>query len=142
MPAVRKTVIDIIINTYGTNTKINIIDLGSGWGGLLQTLNSSLPHATMMGYETSFAPYWISRMTSLFSKRISISQQNFFDKDLSYADVIICYLSPWHMNEIQNINFKTGSLLISCSFPMIGITPVSTHISRSLIDIPVFVYRN
>jgi hypothetical protein len=142
MPAVRRTIIDIITNAYGANAHINITDLGSGWGGLLQKLNHTLPRATIIGYETSPAPYWISKVTSLFSKRIHILQQNFFDQDLSDADVIICYLSPWHMNEIKNMKFKAGSLLISCSFPIIARESTATHISPSFINIPVFVYQN
>lgn len=145
MPSVRRDVIQIIHNhknDFESDTPLNIIDIGSGWGGLLQKLGTNFPKANITGYELSPAPFFFSKLFTLFQKNINILNKDFFKENLSECDIIICYLSPWHMNKMKDIKFKSGSLLISCSFPWEQRIPNEIHSSKSMIDIPIFVYRN
>jgi hypothetical protein len=121
-----------------------VADLGCGWGGMTGILASTYPQAHITGYEISPFPYYASKLRSLFfGKRISIRHDNFFERNLSDCDVVFCYLSPQHMEKLkpQLLGLKPGSLVLSCSFPILGWAPIAQEKVWSLVNIPVFLYR-
>lgn len=109
-PVVRAAAIELMPGNPQT-----IVELGSGWGGMTRRLKKTFPNADVIAYERSFLPWAISRITGLNVQRADI-----FKADLSQADVVFCYLSPWHMTYLDR-QFKTlkdGATVISVSFPI------------------------
>jgi hypothetical protein len=125
----------------GANPK-TIIDLGSGWGGMAVRLSAVFPHAKVIGYEGSWLPYIWSR---LFAGRgITFKRADFYKTSLSGADIIYCYLTPWHMEKLVSkfdVELKAGTLVVSASFPILGRTPLKQAIIKGIVDIPVYLYR-
>ena len=80
-----------------------IIDLGSGWGTLLLALAQKYPERPVIGYELS----WLSWIYSQICKTIfclynlKILRQNFLAADISEAALLVCYLFPKGMTELQ-----------------------------------------
>ena len=109
MPAMREAAIELM----PPDPKL-ILELGSGWGGMTRRLQKAFPNAQVIGYERSFLPWLFSRLY-LKTKRADI-----FYVDLSEADVVFTYLSPWHMQylDAQFKTMKPGSTLVAVSFPI------------------------
>ncbi len=123
---------------------VRIYDLGSGWGGLLQRLHKEFPNAAVRGYETSFFPYWVSKIFTCFSKNIQIEQKNFFEIEFTHNDVVMCYLSPQHMAKLKS-KWESGAghpgSVISASFPIKGWEPIMVEKRGKLIPSFIYLYK-
>jgi hypothetical protein len=143
LPVIRKSVIKLIRSHTVNIQDIQIAELGCGWGGLLRLLAYKFPNAKIIGYELSPIPYLISRISSSFNRKISIISEDFFLSDWSEFDVLVCYLSPYHMEKIAKKiardHFK--GLVISCSFPFKDIEPIDVEYHKLIVPISVFAYR-
>ncbi len=122
-PQTRRKIIEDILSLKGKNEPLAIYDLGSGWGGFCRKLARAFPKAEVKGFEISPIPYWVSRLRRItsFRRSYSITKQNIFTTDVSQADIIICYLSPYHMERFKDEilpRMKKGSLLYSQGFPL------------------------
>ena len=136
----RRTVIGLI---KGQGPK-NVIELGSGWGGMTRRLARTFPDAYVTGYEQSWLPLAVSKIALMFMPRVRIINADIFTLDLSNADLIFCYLTPWHMQQLLpkfDRELKAGAFVVSAAFPMLDKTPETQVISKGLIDIPVYLYR-
>ena len=97
-----------------------VIDLGSGDGKLLFLAASQGADAT--GYEIN--PFLvlftnIKALCSPYRTRVRAIWKNFWHADLSKADVILLYLIPWKMNQLEDKllkETKPGTKIISNSF--------------------------
>lgn len=144
LPWVYGQVIRALEGIVDPGKPINIADLGSGWGGPLKKMARQFPNAQVTGYELSPWPFVISRLRTCFMRRrIRILQQDFFDTDLAQYDLIFCYLSPYHMEQLKPHlqTMKPGSIIVSCSFEIPDWTAVRCDTVRSFVEIPVYVYR-
>lgn len=144
LPWVRWAAIRLLQKHVGDHKVQKIGELGCGWGGMVKLLARRFPQAHITGYEISPAPYVISRLRTCFMrKRVTITRRDFFTDDLSRYDLIFCYLSPRHMEKLkpQLATLKPGSLIVSCSFPIPGWTPLDSVTVWSLVRIPVCLYR-
>lgn len=144
LPWVRRKALALIPESFDRSKKYKIADLGSGWGGLLLKLSKQFPNSDVVGYEISPWPFYISKMTTgLLSRRVTVKKENFFQKDISEFDIVVCYLSPYHMKELKSqfASLKPGSVIVSCSFPVEGWEPdIKGSISGIFVTIPIFVY--
>lgn len=113
-PAMRAAAIDLMPKDART-----IIELGSGWGGMTRRLHKAFPDAHVTGYERSILPYLASRLIA------NTRRADIFTVDLSKADVVFCYLSPWHMMRLEDQikTMKPGAVLISVSFSLLDREP-------------------
>jgi hypothetical protein len=141
---VRRKALKLIPPNFKREGQYNILDLGSGWGGILIALSKLFPQSKITGYELSPFPYIISSLRIYFNKKnIDILREDFFDKDISSADIIFCYLSPYHMEKLKE-KFATlpeGKCIISCSFPIKGWkADKQDEINSFFIKIPIFRY--
>ncbi|HPQ51331.1 MAG: class I SAM-dependent methyltransferase [Alphaproteobacteria bacterium] len=140
---VRTKALSMIPLSFDGAHKYLIADLGCGWGGCLFALLGKFPQSTITGYEISPFPFALSKIRTFFQKDISVLRENFFEKDLSGLDIVMCYLSPYHMEKLvpQFLTMKSGSAIVSCSFPIKDWIPVKTEYVRGLfVTIPVFLY--
>jgi len=143
LPWTRHQALSLLIKFHPPHAVLHVADLGCGWGGMIRKLHKAYPKAKIVGYETSPFPYILSKIRfSMAGKNVQILNDDFFKADLSQNDVVFCYLSPKHMElKPQLLNLKAGSLIVSCSFPITGWTPIETRKVWSIVRIPVYIYR-
>lgn len=91
---------------------MKIYDLGSGDGRLLKLAQKAGCRA--IGFEIN--PFLV-----LFSwvRKLNVQWKNFWQADLSDADVVFIYLIPWRMEKLEAFlkkQLKPGALIVSNSF--------------------------
>lgn len=124
-----------------------IIDLGSGWGGLLFALARKYPDRPVIGYELSWLPWIYSQAYSVIFrlKNVRIYRQNFLTTQLPDATLLICYLHPKGMQALQkklsSDGQKLNTLLISNTFALPENQPVETLRIDDLYRTPIYIYR-
>ena len=106
----------------------DIVDLGSGFGTLLFPIAKIKKNHLVIGYETSFFPYIVSKLTLIFknSKNIEIQRKNFFDVSLNQASLVICFLYPDAMKKLKHKfenELKKDAYVISHTFAIHGWKP-------------------
>lgn len=144
MPWVRRKVIELALSHCPPKQTYSIADIGCGWGGMLGILAKKYPYALLTGYEIATWPLWICRLRFLrHSDRVFIHKKNFMDADLREFDLLFCYLTPAHMNELAKkfTDARSGQVLISASFELPGYRPVETVKLKGPAQIPVYVYK-
>ena len=122
-----------------------IFELGSGWGTLLIPLAKEYPQRTIIGYELSVMPWLITVVLKslLGLKNIKVYRKNFLHSDLTSASIILCYLFPKGMQELESkLNAKNGQLeyLISNNFSLPSNQPIKTIQLDDLYKSPVYLY--
>lgn len=103
-----------------------VMDLGSGWGTLLLPLAKQFPQHTFVGIEYGCIPYMVSCLRAKRLKNIKFYRQDFFNTDISQADVIFLFLLTSTMAKLSDkcINeAKKGSYAYANRFPIQGKDP-------------------
>lgn len=95
-------------------------DLGSGTGRIL-IIAEKFFGANAIGFELSPIFYVISRLNLIFNntKSSKIFLKNFYNQNISDADVIFAYLIPRSMNKLElkfKSELKKGTRIISYAF--------------------------
>jgi hypothetical protein len=101
------------------------VDLGCGDGRVLRAVRKCYG-ANAVGYEVNPLAYVTARLRSLDTQGIRVRWCNFWNQDLSYADVIFCYLFPDVMGRLGSKlegELQPGARVISCNFPIPGWSP-------------------
>ncbi len=118
-PNTRKAIIEDIKSLKGDCHDLHIYDCGSGWGGLCGKLSKAFPSAIITGIEISPIPFLVSYLNPF--RKYKIKRDNLFEIDLSQVDILIFYLSPYHMNLLSHklLNaVKKGTIIYSQGFPI------------------------
>ncbi len=116
----------------------NIIDLGSGWGNFCFPLAKKYPEIKIIGYENSLVPWFFCKLRQLIfcKQNLSFEFRNFYQVDLSKADLIICYLFPGAMKRLSQKlknELKPGAVIISNIFALPGWKPEKIYRKNDLI---------
>ncbi|MBU4332273.1 SAM-dependent methyltransferase [Patescibacteria group bacterium] len=112
-----------------------LYDLGAGDGRILITAVRDFK-AQAKGFEISFLPYWIGRLRILLSgcwKSITFKSRDFYKEDLSQADVVVCFLSPWAMKKLEPKfarELGPGTRVVSAAFALPNRKPDKTDKSE------------
>jgi len=117
-----------------------IVDLGSGWGGMLMSLSRAFPHSKIIGYECSWFPFLWSRCFCR-SENISIYRKNFLRVLAPTSSVLICYLCPRGMEKISSVYKGRESMLISHTFALPNNHPIKIHRITDRYRSPIYVYQ-
>ncbi|CAN5241150.1 hypothetical protein BH11PSE11_BH11PSE11_17290 [soil metagenome] len=111
---------------------IQLIDIGSGLGGLIIHLAGRRPDCVFTGIEVAPLPWLASvlraRMSRLPRDRARFIRGDYYGLDFSQYDVVFAYLSPAAMPALWQKalrEMRPGSLLLSYEFP---IPDVKSHI--------------
>jgi hypothetical protein len=128
--ALRRTLIKLLGSR--SHRRNQVVDLGSGWGGLLAYLSrpGSAPELETVewrGIERSWLPWLFSRLLlALQGMQVRIHQGNFLQKPLNSDTIYLTYLSGPAMQTLRR-RFEEdqprGGALISLAFAMPGWTP-------------------
>jgi SAM-dependent methyltransferase len=96
-------------------------DLGCGDGKLV--FAASRAGAQASGYEISLLPYLIAKAKSFFIKDTSIQFKNFWNANLSDADIVYLFLTPKvnpKAKEKLERELKPGSRVVAYTWPIEG----------------------
>ncbi len=123
----------------------SIIDLGSGWGTLLFALARKYPERPVIGYELSWLPWAYSQAckTIFGLHNLNVLRQNFLTADLSEASLLVCYLFPEGMIDLQqklSHGQHPDTLLISSTFALPDREPTQTIRLDDLYNTPIYIY--
>jgi SAM-dependent methyltransferase len=122
-----------------------IVDLGSGYGTLVLAAARRCPRAVVLGYEVSPVPYLVSKLRLALAglPNAQIRFGNYFDADLSTADLVLCYLARRPMRRLREkleSELPLGAEVVGHTFSIPGWTPVQTLTAPDLYHTPVYRY--
>lgn len=109
------------------NKSLRMIDIGSGFGGMVMFIAKTCPSVQVEGIEIAPLPWFFSvlrariRQTSAIFKLGSYEHLNF-----AHYDVVFAYLSPVAMQGLwlkAHSEMTPGSLLVSYEFDIQGVSP-------------------
>ena len=110
-----------ILKAVDLKTGEIIYDLGCGKAHLLIYAAKRFG-ARGVGYELALWPYlWAKVKIYLAKADVKIFRKNFFQADLSKADVVFCYLFPEVMAKLEpkfTQELKSGSRVVSYAFKL------------------------
>ncbi len=105
-----------------------VYDLGAGEGRVILVAAKDF-QAKATGFEIAILPYlwgcikiWVNGLQG----RARLKYKNFYNQNLSQADVVCTFLSPWAMEKLKpklKKELKPGSRLVSAAFPVVGWQP-------------------
>lgn len=136
---VRKHLLSVLPNLE----KGQIVELGSGWGNLIFPLSQKYNACAIIGYENSPLPYFFSSLINHFSN-LRILRQDFFERSLAEADLVICYLFPKGMEKLKlklDKELKPGAKVVTHTFAVPGWTPTKTFQVDDLYRSKIYVYE-
>lgn len=121
-----------------------LVDLGCGDGRVLREVQKRYGVRTV-GYEINPLACLKARLYSFGSHKINIRRQNFWEADLSEADVVFCYLYPDVMKKLAAklvAGLKPGAVVVSSNFALPGIVPSQViKLKHILYNDPIYIYK-
>lgn len=124
-----------------------IYELGAGWGALGIAAAKANPQAQIIGLELSPVPLLIAKFRAWIGghKNCSFERADFFERDLSDADVILSYLLIVLLEKLEpklEKELKPGSTVICNTFAPPNWTPTKTrHVGKMLYDFNIYVFK-
>lgn len=124
----------------------DILEIGSGWGGLAIKLARKYPDSRVVGCEMSWVPYLFShaRLKAGRLPNLNLLRKDFFDVDFSGAGLVVCYLSNAHMKKLEPKFLRElpeGAKVVSSTFACPEWQPVRVRRVPRLYDAQIFVYE-
>lgn len=122
-----------------------LYDLGSGDGRLVHKA-AKIYGANAVGYEYSpFVWIWSQMLRPFWRSGAKLKYGNFWKKDLSDADVIVCYLLPNTMQKLHKEivpKLKPGTIIISHAFKINDLKPLKKLAKNKEKKLgPVWIYK-
>lgn len=123
-----------------------LYDLGCGDGRIIITAAKDYK-LRALGFEVAWLPFLFTKLRILLSglsKCVQVTSANFWKKDLSPADIVVCFLTPPAMIKLLpklKAELKPGARFISYAFPLPEIDP--DEVSKPLNSaISIYLYKN
>ncbi len=122
-----------------------LVDLGAGDGRFLITAAKEFG-ARGIGYEFSILPYLAALLRIALAgvrRQVRVEYRDFFQADLSVADVITCFLTPKAMEKLEPKfarELKAGCRVVSYAFKLPGWIPLKIDKPKPTAG-SVFLYR-
>ena len=121
-----------------------LVDLGCGDGRVLREAQKRYGVHTI-GYEINPVAYLKARLFSFGPHKIKIRHENFWEADLSGADVIFCYLCPETAKKLAaklTADLKPGAVVVSSNFSLPGFVPSRVlRLESSRHNDPIYIYH-
>ncbi len=123
---------------------LKVVDLGSGDGRILKELSKRFD-VEAIGYEINPILWLYSKLKNLGNPKIKIKRADFLKENLSYADIVFCYLFPDIIQVLKGKferELKPGSIIISFNFPFPSWKPYKIiEAFGSEVEDPVYIYK-
>lgn len=103
-----------------------VLDIGAGTGSLLRPLARLRPDCRFVGIELAPAPWLLGRVLRARLPNLAWHRGDLFAPSWQDYDVVYAFLSPVPMSAVWRkaaAEMRTGSLLLSNSFPLTGREP-------------------
>lgn len=117
---------DALADLLPRESAFRLVDLGCGFGGVLDRLSQRFAQGRFHGIEIAPLPAWIARLRSRHGARFEVTRGDLFQLDLSQWDVIYAFLSPVPMETLWAKvvrEARPGTLFVSNSFAVPGVAP-------------------
>lgn len=122
-----KRLIPPIVELLSEFDSPRLIDVGSGFGGLLFDLSKCSPTVRLLGVEIAPLPYWISVLRGKLSRsNVKFVFGAYEALNFAEFDVVFCYLSPVAMPFIWEkvlAEMRPGTILLSYEFIVPDVPP-------------------
>jgi SAM-dependent methyltransferase len=132
------------INAVPMKAGQTLVDLGCGDGRVLREAQKRYG-VHSIGYEINPLAYLKARICSFGLNKIKIKRENFWEADLSGADVVFCYLYPDVMKKLAAklaVGLKPGVVVVSSHFSVPGFVPSKIlRLESSWHNDPMYVYH-
>lgn len=130
----------------GSSSGQVLIDLGSGWGHLVVPLARRFPQHQIIGYEVSWVPWLVTQLLKklLGLNNLQVYRKDFFQEDLSQADLVFCYLLRPSMLKLAERFSSLDShprLVLSHFFTLPGYSPARIWQLPDWYQSPCYLYR-
>lgn len=141
----KKRIVQHIIKLAKLKNGEKIYDLGCGDGRFLIEAKKKA-NVEAVGFEAAPIPYLLAHLKKWLSGvNIKILMHNFFNVNLSDADVIFCYLGPETMTALAK-KFKKechkGTRIYSHTFSMQGMKPAKVWPKNPQLKLPtIYLYQ-
>lgn len=124
-----------------------VVEMGSGWGGLAIAVARARPDCRVVGVEFSLLPYLVSRLRLMLSpelKNLTFVRKDFFTLDFSKTDAVLCYLlvpilarlRPKFLAELPD-----HAVIISNTYEMPEWTPARTEHFENVFEKGIRIYQ-
>ena len=121
-----------------------LVDIGCGDGRVLRRAWQRYG-VRALGYEINPMAYTRAQLQCLGYKDVTVRLRNFWQDNLTKADVIFCYLYPDLMADLAGkfkSELQSETRVISCNFELPGCIPESiVQLDHSLHNDPIYIYR-
>jgi len=144
VPLSKKNLVNLIDSLEAEPQEI-VYDLGSGDGRILISAVLKYDLKKAVGIEISwFFCFWSKLKIWLngLKNRIFIKRGNFFKRDISEADIVICYLMPKCLGKLKDKfrkELKPGSKIFSVAFTIPNLKP--EKIIKKEKCLPIYFYK-
>ena len=132
------------IDAVPMRTDQTLVDLGCGDGRVLREAQKRYGVHTI-GYEINPVAYLKARLFSFGPDNIKIRRENFWQADLSGADVVFCYLYPDVMKKLAAklaADLKPGAVVVSSNFSLPGFIPNRVlRLESGRHNDPIYIYH-
>lgn len=123
-----------------------VYELGAGWGTLLLPLAQRYPHTSIIGFETSTIPFYVTylRMALKTLPNLKLYRRDFFQADLQKAGLVVCYLYPEAMRRLKvkfEKELRPGTWVISNTFAVPGWKAIDKVEVGDLYRTVVYIYK-
>lgn len=150
---VRRACVDLMQRRH---IRGEIVDLGSGFGGMTLAIAGALPDASVRGIEGSAIAYALGRVAGAVSAigngtvrrrprgTVRWQRADFMGCDLSGADAVFCYLYPGAMQQLAaklRHELRPGAWVVSHTFALPGWDPVEILRVNDMYRTPIYLYR-
>ncbi|MBN1325349.1 MAG: hypothetical protein JW974_03985 [Alphaproteobacteria bacterium] len=120
----RQAIIDEIIKDF-PNAK-TIIDIGSGWGTMVNAVAKKNPNIKATGVEIMLAPFLFSYISALFKKNVKFvfgDAFKYLKNTNNKFDIGVAYLLSSEMKDVEKF-LSNFDVLLALDFPIPNLEPI------------------
>lgn len=115
-----------LVSLLPHGSPLKVLDLGSGFGGVLAAVSKQRPDCRLVGLEIAPLPAWIARLRHRRRRALEMRRRDFWRESLAAYDLVYAYLSPEPMPALWlkvRAEMRPGTLFVSNAFAVPGASP-------------------
>lgn len=120
-----------------------VVEIGSGWGGVLVALARRWPDRPIVGLEVSPLPWAVARLRLAVRANVRVRWADAAKADLSGVGLAVCYMTPKAMARLApklTAELPPGAVVISLMCRMPGWRAEAEATAKDMHRTPVYRY--